>query len=111
VQALTDRKVTTLRAQWLGHQLRDLRERSGLSLRQVGEYLKRNFSALSRFENAEWPFPRGDVLQLLDLYGVHDGTERCGRGDPGHHPAQAWRQGPPSHTELGVTGYHAALAR
>jgi transcriptional regulator with XRE-family HTH domain len=76
VHALTDRKVTTLRAQWLGHQLRELRERSGLTLRQVGEYLKRNFSALSRFENAEWPFPRGDVLQLLDLYGVMDKAER-----------------------------------
>lgn len=77
MQPFTDRKVTTLRAQWLGHQMRDLRERSGLSLRQVGDYLKRNFSALSRFENAEWPFPRGDVLQLLDLYGVVDKAERA----------------------------------
>lgn len=70
------RKVPTLRAQWLGRQLRDLRERKGLTLRQVAEHLKRNFSALSRFENAEWPIPRHDVQMLLDLYGVSERRER-----------------------------------
>lgn len=71
-----NRKATTLRAQWLGHQLRELREQNGLSVRQVGEYLQRNFSAVSRFENAVWPFPRDDVRQLLDLYVVTDQPER-----------------------------------
>ncbi|GAB7050748.1 helix-turn-helix transcriptional regulator [Catenuloplanes indicus JCM 9534] len=70
------RKVPTLRAQWLGRELRDLRERRNLTLRQVAEHLKRNFSALSRFENAEWPIPRHDVQMLLDLYGVSERRER-----------------------------------
>ncbi len=70
------RKVPTLRAQWLGRELRDLRERRNLTLRQVAEHLKRNFSALSRFENAEWPIPRHDVQMLLDLYESRsDGNE------------------------------------
>jgi len=71
------RKVPTLRARWLGQELRDLREQKGLTLRQVAGYLKRNFSALSRFENAEWPIPRQDVQLLLDLYGVAEKRERA----------------------------------
>jgi len=68
----------TLRAQWLGQQLRALRESAGMTLRQAGEYLQRDPSMVSRFETAEYPIRRGDVLALLDLYGVSEERTRDG---------------------------------
>ncbi len=69
---------STLRAQWLGQQLRALRESTGMTLRQAGEYLQRDPSMVSRFETAEYPIRRGDVLALLDLYGVSEERTREG---------------------------------
>ncbi|MGH3856622.1 MAG: helix-turn-helix domain-containing protein [Pseudonocardiaceae bacterium] len=60
----------TLRAQWLGQQLRALRDSAGMTMQQAGEYLQRDQSMVSRFETAETPIRRGDVLALLDLYRV-----------------------------------------
>jgi transcriptional regulator with XRE-family HTH domain len=68
----------TLRAQWLGQQLRALRESTGMTLRQAGEYLQRDPSMVSRFETAEYPIRRGDVLALLDLYHVSEERTRDG---------------------------------
>jgi Helix-turn-helix domain len=45
-----------------------VRESTGMTLRQAGEYLQRDPSMVSRFETAEYPIRRGDVLALLDLY-------------------------------------------
>jgi transcriptional regulator with XRE-family HTH domain len=70
------RNIHTLRAQWLGQHLRKLRENNGLTLRDAGEYVQRSLAAISRYELAEWPIRRGDVLALLDLYQVHDEAER-----------------------------------
>ncbi|MGH3830331.1 MAG: helix-turn-helix domain-containing protein [Pseudonocardiaceae bacterium] len=68
----------SLRAQWLGQQLRALRESTGMTLRQAGDYLQRDPSMVSRFETAETPIRRGDVLALLDLYGVSEERTRDG---------------------------------
>lgn len=68
----------TLRAQWLGQQLRALRESTGMKLHHAGEYLQRDPSMVSRFETAETPIRRGDVLALLDLYGVSEERTRDG---------------------------------
>ncbi|HEU0086450.1 MAG TPA: helix-turn-helix transcriptional regulator [Pseudonocardiaceae bacterium] len=68
----------TLRAQWLGQQLRALRESAGMTLKQAGDYLQRDGSMVSRFEGAVYPIRRGDVLALLDLYGVSDERTRDG---------------------------------
>ncbi|BCJ57630.1 helix-turn-helix domain-containing protein [Micromonospora endophytica] len=68
--------VQTLRAQWLGQQMRKLREQRGFTLKQAAEFLERDFSSVARWERAEWPFRRGVVTSLLDLYGEHDGRER-----------------------------------
>ncbi|MGH3778174.1 MAG: helix-turn-helix domain-containing protein [Pseudonocardiaceae bacterium] len=68
----------TLRAQWLGQQLRALRESTGMTLRQAGDYLQRDPSMVSRFETAEYPIRRGDVLALLDLYHVSEERTREG---------------------------------
>lgn len=67
----------TLRAQWLGQQMRDLRTRRGMTLQATAEYFGRDFSTLARLEKAEWPFKRADVVALLDIYGVYDGQERA----------------------------------
>lgn len=82
-------RSATLRARWLGHRMRELRDSNGLTLRQAAKYLQRDFSALSRFETAEWPFPRADVLQLLDLYGVTDEKQR---GLLVHLSEDVWRK-------------------
>jgi hypothetical protein len=69
--------IRTLRAQWLGQRLRELREQRGLTLKLVAEHLGRDLSALGRYERAEWPIGRGDVVALLDLFGFHDASERA----------------------------------
>lgn len=68
--------VKTLRAQWLGQELRRLRDARGMSLKLVAAHLRRDLSALSRYERGEWPIGKADVLALLDLYGFHHATER-----------------------------------
>ncbi|NNJ63908.1 MAG: helix-turn-helix domain-containing protein [Dactylosporangium sp.] len=72
------KKGPTLRAQWLGQQLRELREDAGFNLRQASEYIQRDPSMLSRFEAAEYPIRRPEVLALLDFYGVSDSERRKG---------------------------------
>jgi transcriptional regulator with XRE-family HTH domain len=69
--------VQTLRAQWLGQQMRELREERGFTLRQAAEYLERDLSSVARWERAEWPFRREHVVSLLDLYGEHDPKRRA----------------------------------
>ncbi|MEV2274969.1 helix-turn-helix transcriptional regulator [Nocardiopsis sp. NPDC049922] len=71
----TDRGVT-LRAQWLGQILRDFRERKGLTLKDVAEYLQRNISTVSRCELGIYPIRRVDAAAMLDLYGVSDKKQR-----------------------------------
>lgn len=68
--------IRTLRAQWLGQRLRELREERGMTLETVAEHLNRDRSALGRYERAEWPIQRNDVYALLDLYGFHRAQER-----------------------------------
>jgi transcriptional regulator with XRE-family HTH domain len=70
-------KVSTLRGQLLGQQLRGLREQAKVTLEEAAGFLNRDRSALGRFERAEWPFPRPDVQLLLDFYGVGDKNLRA----------------------------------
>ncbi|MFI7539417.1 helix-turn-helix domain-containing protein [Streptosporangium sp. NPDC049376] len=65
-------KWVTLRSQWLGQQLRELREANGLILKDAAEYLQRDPATVSRFETGGYPIRRPDLLALLDLYGVAD---------------------------------------
>lgn len=66
----------TLRAQWLGHRMRQLRAERGLSLAEAAEYLGIDASALARFERADWPFRREHILALLDRYHIRDSEIR-----------------------------------
>lgn len=78
----------TLRSQWLGQQLRMLREEAGLKLTDAGEFIQRDGSQVSRFERGTYPVRRHDVAALLDFYGVRDKHRRetlCAFAD------EAWR--------------------
>lgn len=66
----------TLRAQWLGTRLRELRERKRIKNAEVGEMLNRHPGTISRFESGVYPIASHDLLQLLDMYGVSDLQER-----------------------------------
>ncbi|MGH3821442.1 MAG: helix-turn-helix domain-containing protein [Pseudonocardiaceae bacterium] len=68
----------TLRAQWLGQSLRELRDANGMTLARAGEFLQRNAATVSRFESGEYPIRRPDLMALLDLYGVSDRRKRDG---------------------------------
>jgi transcriptional regulator with XRE-family HTH domain len=68
----------TLRAQWLGQSLRQLRESASLTLQQAAEFLQRNAATVSRFESGEYPIRRPDLMALLDLYGVSERRRRDG---------------------------------
>ncbi|MET8863487.1 helix-turn-helix transcriptional regulator [Nonomuraea sp. NPDC004580] len=75
---MSGKRGVTLRAQWLGKQLRALRERAGLTLKEAGAYVQRDGSTVSRFEAGLYPARTPDVLALLDLYGVTKPQERDG---------------------------------
>jgi transcriptional regulator with XRE-family HTH domain len=68
----------TLRAQWLGQSLRELRDATGMTLVRAGEFLQRNAATVSRFESGEYPIRRPDLMALLDLYGVSERHKRDG---------------------------------
>lgn len=66
----------SLRAQWLGKELREAREAAGLTLKEAGAYLQRDQSTVSRFEAGILPARMPDVLALLDLYGIAESERR-----------------------------------
>ncbi|MEG8183786.1 helix-turn-helix domain-containing protein [Nocardia terpenica] len=89
---MTDsRNVASLRSQWLGQRLRDLREAAGISLTDASEYLGlKNASTMSRYETGVIPLRWTDVDALLTLYGVADHALRSELIDLAK---EAWRKG------------------
>lgn len=71
------KRKPTLRAQWLGKKLKELREQNGLKLTDAAEYLQRSFSAISKFESGALPVREPEVLALMDLYGVEGEQQRA----------------------------------
>ncbi len=65
-----------LRTQWLATELRTLRENAGLSLADVGTFIQRDQSTISRMEKAIIPIRVPDVLAYLDLARVDDVNKR-----------------------------------
>jgi transcriptional regulator with XRE-family HTH domain len=66
----------TVRRRRLGSELRRLREAAGLTLEHAAEALECSVSKVSRMETARVLIRTRDVRDLLDLYGLPDGTER-----------------------------------
>lgn len=73
---MSGKRGPTLRAQWLGKQLRDVREAAKLTLKDAGDHILRDPSTISRIEAGVVPPRAPDVLELLNLYGVDDQTVR-----------------------------------
>lgn len=103
---VAERQGPTLRSQWLGQQLRDLREAASLHLKDAGDYLQRDASTVSRFETGIYPARMPDVLALLDLYGVSDERRREGLLKLSRDAWQAgWWDGYASELAGGVIDY------
>jgi transcriptional regulator with XRE-family HTH domain len=83
-------KASTLRAQWLGQQLREMRESAGLTLKDVGDYISRNASTVSRLESGVVAARVPEVLAYLDLCGVDDSRRR---GDLTTMAKDVWQKG------------------
>ncbi|GAA3753068.1 helix-turn-helix domain-containing protein [Salinactinospora qingdaonensis] len=66
----------TLRAQWLGKMLKELREDAGLTLREPADHIRRSTSTLSRYESGTLPITQGEVTELMNLYGVEEKSQR-----------------------------------
>jgi hypothetical protein len=64
--------------QWLGKQLRELREAAKLTLREAGHHVQRDAATISRMEVGLVPARTPDVVALLNLYGVSSGSKRDG---------------------------------
>lgn len=73
---MSARRQATLRAQWLGQQLRQLRLANDVKLEDAAEYIHRSRATMGRFETGEYPVRWPDVVALLDLYGVADSQRR-----------------------------------
>lgn len=71
------RRGMTQRAVWLGQIFKNMRATSGGTLKDVGDYLGRDASSVGRAENGEVPFRIGDVVALLNLFGVDDQRQRA----------------------------------
>ncbi|MEV0391770.1 Scr1 family TA system antitoxin-like transcriptional regulator [Polymorphospora rubra] len=67
---------TSLRALWLGEQLRRLRKDRRITLKGAAGHLRLDHSALARSERGQWPFLPGRVATLLDVYQVTDSRRR-----------------------------------
>lgn len=66
----------TLRAQWLGQQLRAMRENARLTLRDLASQFGRDASWASRLESGIYPARLPDVLGYLDVCGIDDPRRR-----------------------------------
>lgn len=73
---MATKRQVTLRAQWIGKTFKELRQRNGMTLQEVGEYLGRDQSSLSRFEAGIHPPRKEDVVALMDLFGVEEEPQR-----------------------------------
>lgn len=71
------RRGMTQRAIWLGQIFKAMRATQGGTLKDVGDYLGRDASSVGRAENGEVPFRIGDVMALLNLFGIDDQRQRA----------------------------------
>jgi hypothetical protein len=60
----------------LGAQLRRLREAAGISREDAGYHIRASGSKISRMELGRVSFKERDVIDLLELYGITDHSER-----------------------------------
>ena len=61
----------------LGAQLRQMREKAGITCEEAGDVIRASGSKISRLELGRTGFKLRDVNDLLSLYGVHDDADRA----------------------------------
>ena len=71
----TERQVS-IRAVWLGQELRKLRESKKISMREAAGYLGKVQPSLSRMETGQYPVREDEVIAYLDICGVKDPHKR-----------------------------------
>ncbi|GAA4214151.1 helix-turn-helix domain-containing protein [Actinocatenispora rupis] len=79
-----------LRTQWLAQELRKLRSEAGLSMADIGAYIRRDQSTISRMEKGEIPIRVTDVLAYLDMGRINDTNRREMLKQLAH---EIWRDG------------------
>ncbi|WP_241833052.1 helix-turn-helix domain-containing protein [Streptomyces caatingaensis] len=71
------RRGPTFRRRELGKELRRLREKQGISVRDAAAYIESSETKLNRVETGQNQLPRvRDMTDLLDLYGITDRVDR-----------------------------------
>jgi transcriptional regulator with XRE-family HTH domain len=75
IVARKTKEQPSLRAQWLGRDLRKRRTDLKLKMVEVASYLGRDDGTLSRYESGEYRIPEPDLRRMLDRYDITDPTE------------------------------------
>src|SRR6266516_6103974 len=73
---MTTKPSPTVRRRRLGLELRRLRELAGMTCEEVGRHQDCSGPRISRIETGHIGIRRGEVRELLDLYGVTDDSAR-----------------------------------
>lgn len=74
---MAEPKGPTWRAKWLGQKLRDLRKNKDLSIKDVADYLDCGTTTVNRFEIGTFPVKSDTLVNLMNLYGVAERSERA----------------------------------
>ncbi|MEH1128355.1 helix-turn-helix domain-containing protein [Micromonospora sp. CPCC 206061] len=69
---MASRDQLSFRALLLGRLMRDLRDRSGLTIKSVAVFLGVDVGPVRRLERGEWVPAREQMVALLDVYREHD---------------------------------------
>jgi transcriptional regulator with XRE-family HTH domain len=75
---VASRDPLSFRALLLGRLMRELRDRSGLTIKYVAVFLGVDVGPVRRLERGEWVPAREQTVALLDVYREHDVAERDG---------------------------------
>lgn len=69
---MAPKRKPTIRAVWLGQELRKMRDEAGLTVREIGSLLQFNQSNVSKLENGVYPASREHVESYIRVCGVED---------------------------------------
>ncbi|MEV0647590.1 helix-turn-helix transcriptional regulator [Phytomonospora sp. NPDC050363] len=75
---MSEQRARSLRALWLGQRLKRIRVDAGMTLKQIGDYIRRDNATVSRIESGFLPARIPEVLAYLDLCGADDPRQREG---------------------------------
>lgn len=71
------RRKPTIRAIWLGQELRKIRDEAGFTSKEVGAHIGREASSIIRIEAGEMPVPTEKLDAWLEMCGITDPHRRA----------------------------------